>query len=342
MQRHSQGLAVIADVKISSAIGTLGSYLPLFCELKSVGLLSGVHTLTFTSDDGSGEKEVHSSTITTAKIESKSKGSQFALYITTNSSVVIKMLFSSSNEMKDWATALGGPRGLPCTLRADSATPDTHQCALQTNTISSSFEANTGEEEEEEERTGDNSLTGVSPPNTTASIIQYDHSTRPTRNQVHTDQLREPTGTLLPRSALSSSPTKFGNASKLANQGADASQKSKIERSKSLPSPQMPNPIMKKAARYVTFSADNDDETAAGISTTTNRFAANLSDDEGDNITAPESTSSLGNGVSLSQPICSTHVAQPVNLHATQGPKQQRPSGSDWNAFLAKMNAPTA
>ena len=98
---------------------------------------------------------------------------------------------------------------------------------------------------------------------------------------------------------------------------------------------------MKKAARYVTFSADNDDETAAGISTTTNRFAANLSDDEGDNITAPESTSSLGNGVSHSQPICSAHVAQPVNLHATQGPKQQRPSGSDWNAFLAKMNAPT-
>ena len=107
MQRHSldHSLSVIAQVKISSTFGSQSSYLPLFCELHNT---TGVHTLSFSTDDGSGDKEMRSFTLTAPKVETKNKGSLFALHITTPNDVTIKILFSSASTMKTWASVLQG------------------------------------------------------------------------------------------------------------------------------------------------------------------------------------------------------------------------------------------
>ena len=120
-QSLEHALSVIADVKISSAIGTHGSYLPLFCELKSVGLLN-VHTLTFTSDDGSGENEAHTYTFTSVKIETAVKGLEFALSIKTPNGVHVTMLFAKEEVMLEWAIFLTEPICVPGgATRADSS-----------------------------------------------------------------------------------------------------------------------------------------------------------------------------------------------------------------------------
>ena len=64
-----------------------------------------MHNLTFTADDGSGDKEIRAFVISAPKVEIKGKGTHTQLRITTRNDGLIKILFSAAETAKIWASA---------------------------------------------------------------------------------------------------------------------------------------------------------------------------------------------------------------------------------------------
>ena len=100
-------LSLITQVKIATACGVQADYQPFFCELKST---NGVHNLTFIADDGSGDKEIRSFTISSPQVGIMSKGPRYVLHVTTRNDRHIKMMFPAIETAKIWASALQGDR----------------------------------------------------------------------------------------------------------------------------------------------------------------------------------------------------------------------------------------